>query len=128
MPTRTGYITGLYRGHLEGSSSSRHGGGDKVWGWLCCLLFVILLASVVVLVALGAKESLADLPYFYSPQDSRLVRQETTLCRGRVDPDGQVLLNRFHGHLVLPLHATAVLVTRTERLHSHQELHPDCKW
>ena len=91
-----------------------------------CGAFVILLASVVVLVALGAKESLADLPYFYSPQDSRLVRQETTLCRGRVDPDGQVLLNRFH--LVLPLHATAVLVTRTERLHSHQELHPDCKW
>ena len=42
----------------------------------------------------------------------------------RVDPDGQVLLNRFH--LVLPLHATAA--TRTEGLHSHQELHPGWQW
>ena len=91
MPTRTGYVAGPYRGHLEGSSS-RQGGGDKVWGWLCCLLFAILLVSVVVLVALGARESLVELPYFYSPQDSRLVRLETTLCRGLTLTDKSFLI------------------------------------
>lgn len=88
MPTHIGYVAGLHRSHSEGKY-----GGDKVWGWLCCLLFVILLVSVVVLVALGAREALADLPHFYSPQDSRLIRPDVALCRGLSLTDKSFLID-----------------------------------
>ena len=128
MPIRSGYIPGLRRSYLEDTHS-----GGKIWGWLCCLIFAILLVSVIALVVLGAKEALADLPYFYSPQDSRLIQLDTTLCRGMSLTDKSSLINstlyavssppQLQGRNSFTLSKNSTLAEAGAFLHWHYYLH-----